>query len=399
MNVLIVNTWLPFPPDDGAKMTVYNTARHLARRGHNVTLVAFRRQGTATPAVDIDGLQTRSIALPDRPPLSVLLRGALGPQPYGVVRYSSREMAHLLETILREQTPDVVNVHHVHMAQYCSVLKRGGAPALVLNEHNVETDVLRSYAAESRHVAGRLYAQNAAAKMSRFETRALPWFDIVTAVSPGDVATLNLMNANADIRCLPPGIDTEYFKPGLEPEDAGSVVVVGSMDWYPNADGARWFVEDIWPLVLRRRPEAVLHIVGRNPPRNVRDLASAAIQVHGSVPDVRPYIARSAVFVAPIRSGAGLKVKLLTAMAMGKAIVATPFASLGLPIESEHNALIGKDTTEFAGHVVRLLSDIELRRRLGSQARASAHSDFSWEIITEKTVSLFEEAIGKRHGR
>src|SRR5450759_5194581 len=344
MNILIVNTWLPFPPDDGAKMTVYNTARNLVSRGHNVTLVAFGRKDIKTPTTNVDGLQIRSIALPDHPPLAVLLKGALGPQPYGVARYSAREMAHLLETVLREQIPDVVNVHHVHMAQYCSVLKHGGAPALVLNEHNVETDVLRSYATDSRNIAGRLYARNAAAKMSRFETRALQWFDIVTAVSPVDVGTLHLMNPHADIRCLPPGIDTEYFQPELEPEEAGSVVVVGSMDWYPNADGARWFVEDIWPLVLRHRSDAVLHIVGRNTPRTVRNLASATIQVHGSVADVRPYIARSAVFVAPIRSGAGLKVKLLTAMAMGKAIVATSFASLGLPLASESNALISDNT-------------------------------------------------------
>jgi glycosyltransferase involved in cell wall biosynthesis len=161
------------------------------------------------------------------------------------------------------------------------------------------------------------------------------------------------------------------------------VVFTGSYDWMPNRDAAEWYFDEILPRVRAQVPEIATWIVGKSPTASMRRRAEAdpSFHVTGRVEDVRHYLQKCPVYVVPMRSGSGTRLKVFEAMAAGKAIVSTTAGAEGLPVTHEQNILLADSPSEFARQVVRALSDERLRRRLGAAARALVEERFSWKRV------------------
>jgi glycosyltransferase involved in cell wall biosynthesis len=155
------------------------------------------------------------------------------------------------------------------------------------------------------------------------------------------------------------------------------------MDWMPNDDGILFFAKEILPRIQQEIPAATLWVVGRRPSRQVQALASDHIRVTSAVEDIRPYVARGAVYVVPLRSGSGTRIKIFEAMAMGKAVVSTTVGAEGLPVKNGRDILIADEPAAFAASVVRLLCDPAEAHRIGREARLLVESNYSWEAVAE----------------
>jgi polysaccharide biosynthesis protein PslH len=171
------------------------------------------------------------------------------------------------------------------------------------------------------------------------------------------------------------------------------VLFLGSFGHPPNVDAAVRLAVDVMPTVRECVPDAVLEIVGDAPPAQVRGLAGDSVIVTGRVPDVRPHLDRAAVVAAPLRLGGGMRVKVLDALASGKALVATPRALAGLPIEPGTHALVADTDAELADALGELLRDPELRRRLGTAARALAAERLTWERAALEYEALYASLL------
>jgi glycosyltransferase involved in cell wall biosynthesis len=184
------------------------------------------------------------------------------------------------------------------------------------------------------------------------------------------------------------GVDTDFFQPlGLQ-RDAKTIVFEGKVGFRPNADGIRFFVSEIFPEILEADPEVRLMIVGKDPPKDIVALSSPAIEVTGFVDDVRPFVDRAQVFVCPLRTGAGIKNKVLQAWAMGKAVVATSASVGGLHVEEGINIFVRDTPHEFAQAVLNLLRDPLLAARVGARARETALSHYTWDAKAEELDKL-----------
>src|SRR5262249_29504839 len=149
----------------------------------------------------------------------------------------------------------------------------------------------------------------------------------------------------------------------------GRVTFLGSMDWMPNQDGVEWFVREVWPAVRAAHPDATFHIVGRNPPGDIRSLSAApGLTVLGGVPDVRPHLADASVVVVPLLVGGGTRLKIYEAMAMGRAVVSTTIGAEGLPVVPGEHYLCADTPAAFAAAVNQLLREHSSRSSLGSAA-------------------------------
>jgi glycosyltransferase involved in cell wall biosynthesis len=176
----------------------------------------------------------------------------------------------------------------------------------------------------------------------------------------------------------------EYFSPGSALPEADKIVFTGVMDYAPNEDAALYFGRDIFPLVKAQRPQAQYWIVGSNPSARLKDLArDAGIHVTGRVDDVRPYVRSATVFVSPLRVGSGVKNKILAALAMEKATVATPLSIDGLDLADGREVLLAQDAQSFAKKVLRLLHDDAERQRLGANGLACVRRKYSWRAMGE----------------
>jgi glycosyltransferase involved in cell wall biosynthesis len=226
-------------------------------------------------------------------------------------------------------------------------------------------------------------------KMRKAEVHYLGACAHVLTVSDADSTVFAKDIDRRKITTIPTGVDIRYFQP-IAGEERDSMVFTGSMDWMPNADGISYFVAQILPAIRKRRPKATLWVVGRNADRKILALAKddSGIRVTGRVDDIRPYIARGAVYVVPLRVGSGTRLKIFEAMAMGRAVVSTTIGAEGLPVTSGLDIVLADEPQIFANEVCRLMDSDEDRSRLGNAARKLVEEKYSWESVAQQVQQV-----------
>jgi glycosyltransferase involved in cell wall biosynthesis len=195
---------------------------------------------------------------------------------------------------------------------------------------------------------------------------------------------------------IPTGVDTSYFQPRPDvSQQCYNLVFTGSMDWLPNEDAIRYFIEEIMPLIRQSVPDVTLTVVGRNPYPSLVALSkrNPSVIVTGRVDDVRPYMDRAAAYVVPIRIGGGTRLKIYEAMAMAKPIVSTTIGAEGLPVRHERELLLADTPESFAAAVVRLFTAEDFAQALGRRAAAAVVEQFGWERVAANFAELCAGAI------
>jgi glycosyltransferase involved in cell wall biosynthesis len=400
---LFVTPYLPSPPRFGGQRRVHGLMQELARLGHELSVVAL-----VTPEDDRVGSVSATQAycrrvLPvvdDRLGQSLggkrlaQLRSILSPSSWERAQYvSSRGYVQALEEALSRERYDVVVFEFVYMVYYLTerVRRLAGGAVLVLDEHNVEFDIVRRTRVGG--AARRLFAAVNWRKLRREERRAWRSVDGCTVTSVRDQELLLRDEPRVPCRVVPNGVDVDYFRPDpAAVVDPKTVLFFGANNYYPNADGIRYFLNDVFPLLRSRG--LTLKIVG--PPADwLTRLERKDVIVTGFVDDVRPHLASAGVVIAPLRIGGGTRLKILEAMAMGKAVVSTSIGAEGLDVEHERNLLLGDDARAFARQVERLVDDRALAERLGVGARALVEGRYSWRAAAE----LFQAFVGELERR
>jgi glycosyltransferase involved in cell wall biosynthesis len=218
-----------------------------------------------------------------------------------------------------------------------------------------------------------------------------PKFDAVTCTSDIDALVFQRHCTRDAIEIIPNGVDVTHYQPDFASEVPAHLIYIGSMDWYPNEDAVAFFADEVLPRIQETVPDVAFSIVGGNPSARVQKLAERErVVVTGRVPEIKPYFAEATVFVVPLRIGSGTRLKILEALAMGKAIVSTTVGAEGLDLRDGEEILIADEPTAFADAVIRLLTDSELRRRVGENGRARVERDYDWRSIGKKLYTLYE---------
>jgi len=227
-------------------------------------------------------------------------------------------------------------------------------------------------------------------------------FGGVVVLSERDAAMLRQLNPRLPLHVIPNGVDTDYFAPGRATADESvndfvqpRLLFIGNFEYAPNADAAVWLAREILPIVQKQNPATRLLLVGNNPPESVRMLASATIDVTGRVPDVRPYQDRALIFVCPLRFGAGIKNKVLEAMAMGKPLVGTRLSFDGIDLAEGTHALFGESAGELASAIVRLMRDEPLRHSMSIANRQFIEQRYTWQRVADQYEALYQRIMSQ----
>jgi glycosyltransferase involved in cell wall biosynthesis len=222
-----------------------------------------------------------------------------------------------------------------------------------------------------------------------FERKYLGHADHALFVSEDDASTFRRVCPRVPVSVVHNGVDPERFQATGLPRRNPWIVFEGNMGFAPNVDGAAWFCRDVFPLIVRRRPDVRLWLVGKDPTPAVRDLAGDRVRVTGTVDDVRPWLDQAAVFVCPMRSGAGIKNKILQAWSMALPVVTTTIATGGLEVADGNNLLVEDDPVLFAERVVALLNDPDLAARIGQAGRATILRSYTWQQKSRELERVF----------
>lgn len=299
---------------------------------------------------------------------------------------AARRFAGTLRHLTLRERFDVIHVRQLPMAPYGEGLRGGRLLELI------DSETLGAERARPRTMRTRVRAALAAG----LERRAMRNYQVVTAVAAADADRLRRLAPDRRIDVVPNGVDADRFRPqpGVMP-DSDTLVFVGAMSYPPNIAAVRHFCTDVLPLVRRSRPQLRVDIVGRDPARAVRELTAIdGVSVIGEVAEVLPYLARAAVFVAPMISGSGIKNKVLEAMAAGRPVVATALAVEGIPVTSGTEVIIADGVTNMAAAIERLLASPPEREALGRAARAFVESRYTWDACASAYDRLYAELAG-----
>lgn len=315
--------------------------------------------------------------------------------PFAVSRFASAKIEERLKQCLRQDTPDVLVCDFLDAVVN---LPRQLTVPSVLFQHNVESEIWRRHAETATNFARKLLYQREFTRMRRYERTMTEKFDRIIAVSEHDRVLMSTWVDPSRIDVVPTGVDLAQFRSGKSPQPAGPLVMfVGAMDWEPNVDAVEHFCAEIWPAILAKVPTARFRIVGRNPDRRVKNLATAGVQVTGSVPSVVDHLRQAAVVVVPLRIGGGTRLKIYEAMAAGKAVVSTTVGAEGLDVHHRKDIWLADDPPSFADAVVSLLLDHALRRSLEGAAATQA-AKFDWSAVAGEFRRALENSLGERAG-
>ena len=409
LRILYVSQVPPSPPRFGAQARMHGLLTNLARN-HEISSISLVDQDfDAEECARAMRQYCRDVVLvPNRNgqggagKRALQLRSLASSRSFERHLYSAPALQDSLDRVLRSRRFDVVTVEVPSLAHFRLRQSPPGtrSPSLVLNTHEIAYDLARQIGRRARGIDRRIYGGLNWRKLRREERAAFRSADGIYVCSTADQVRLLADVPLARTAVIPNAADVEFLqpRPSDPPTDRDTVLFFGLLSTVPNIDGATFLVREIWPLIVARRPGARCKIIGARPDESVRRLAGPGIEVIGPVDDLRPHLAAASVVVVPLRIGGGTRLKIVEAMAMGKAIVSTSLGAEGIEAVAGRDILIADDRASFAAEVVRALENTDLRVRLGSSARRLAVKRYSWAQASLGLEHFFREILATPSG-
>jgi sugar transferase (PEP-CTERM/EpsH1 system associated) len=396
MNVLFICHRIPYPPDKGEKIRAFHILKHLARR-HTVHLAAFADQAADLGHAEaLRPLVTGEMLLLPlfKPAARVrMVQALLTGRPLSVSYFSSGALRRWVDAILKRHAIDRVVLFSSAMAPLFLDRRNFDPEQVTLDMVDVDSDKWLQYSGSAKWPLRWIYAREARTLLA-LERRAARRFGATLLVSPFEARTFAQLapEARDRIHSVANGVDLSPRNPGPSPyaADEMPLVMVGTMDYRPNIDGAVWFAERVLPLVRETLPSARFYIVGANPAAALMTLREG-VTVTGKVADVAPFVMHAAVVVAPLRLARGVQNKVLEGLAMERPVVATGAASRGLDAVPGRDLLVADDPGRFAEAVIAAAVGPE-RLRLAANGRALVEREYDWDITLKTLDDLLEDA-------
>jgi polysaccharide biosynthesis protein PslH len=396
MRILLISRCLPYPLHLGDRLILYHVARELSARGHEIDLIAFkdRPEDEHWDAAPVRRF-FRSIETIDAVPnaRAAFIQRTIFPSarfPRKASQSLSPQMWRAIEAKLAANDYDLAHVFGgVRVYEYFHPLR--GLPAIITPYDSYSLYLKRLVeSAHGRQLSLRLEWDIT----KRIERWMFEPYRCAVFVAEADAIYLKCLNPRLNTRVISNGIDLDYFRVQQVEREPATLLFTGNFEYVPNIDAAITLGSEILPKVQAQRPDARLLLVGNNPPPQMQALAAnnPAITVTGYVDDLRPYLARGTAFVSALKIGAGIKNKVLEAMAMGLPVVATPLSVDGIAVQHEREVLV-TDVENMADATLRLLGDAALRSQLAANGRALIESRYSWAHVAEQYERLYDAAI------
>jgi polysaccharide biosynthesis protein PslH len=395
LNILLISRCPPYPVHLGDRLIPYHVMQELSARGHKIDLIALYNQPNDPAQVSHYQAMFRSVQLiPETPRTAMMfLRRLFTPSQHHPTRRDQAWSPQLWDAIsnqLAKQSYDVVHLFGGVQVYECLSLVKN-LPNVIVPYESFSLYLTRLLA-QQKSLPQKLNVWLQSRMAQAYERMMFRGFGAVVVLAEPDRLMLNKLSPNLPLHIIPNGVDVNYFtSSGAQPEPA-TVIFVGNMEYEPNADGAMWLATGIFPQVRRQIPTTKLLLVGNNPSESLRNIAAGsggAIEVTGRVPDVRPYLERATIFVSPLRMGAGIKNKVLEAMAMARPLIMTPLSADGIDLVDGVHAAFADTADVIARRIVELINAPERREQMAVENRKFIEQRFIWKQVGDSYERLY----------
>lgn len=392
MRILFLSQLVPYPADAGPKVRSLHVLEYLASAGHDITLVAFSRDTDTQQSIDHLGtfcsnVYTVPIKRSITQDIQYFVKSLIQRSPFLIARDYDNNMFELLRALVLENDFDAIHADQLWMAPYALAAQKCTKKRvkMVLDQHNAVYLVPERMGQNSNNPIKRMFLDMEGEKLAEYEISVCAQFDHVVWVTDEDREALRrIPNSQADLisgPTIPICVDPNSKKMIQRVPNAKRVTFLGGLHWPPNAEGMVWFYKEVWPSIHQQVPEAVLTVIGKNPPVELMNgTHQSSIEVTGYVDDPTPYLEETAVFIVPLHSGGGMRVKIIDGWSWGLPIVSTTIGAEGIDYLADDNIKISDTAEDFAEVTINLLEDEFTANVLAAAGRETVETSFNWQI-------------------
>ena len=373
VRILQITKKFPYPNIDGEVIAINGLTNGFAQLGHQVTVLALntnkhyfdvaqlpesRKKMATYLTVDIN----TDIKVTDA------FFNLFTDKSYNVERFYSKEFEAKIASVIAAGNFDFILLEGIYPMRYIEVIRRSTKAKVILRPHNVEYVIWQRLYQHETNPLKKAYLKLLASRMKKFELENVGKADLLIPVSEMDMDIFRAEGCKTPHRTFPIGYDFDTL-PAIDTNEENAVAFIGAMDWMPNREGVEWFIANVWPKVRAQVPGAVFYLAGRNFPAEIKQLNVPGIKVVGEVPDARQFVLSKAISIVPLFAGSGMRVKIIEAMTLGRAIIATSVGAESIAYTDGTDILIANDEAGFTQAIVEVLTQPPLRLKLGQNAQ------------------------------
>ena len=395
MKILLLCNKPPYPAFEGGPMAMNSIITGLLEAGHQVKILAINSEKYNVKASDIPeeyrqktGIELIDVDLTVRPLKAFL--NLFSKKSYHVERFISDDFKKRLTEVLKKEQFDVVQLEMLFMAPYVETIREHSKAMIVLRAHNVEHKIWERIAKETKVFFKRWYINHLAKTLKEYELNTLETVDGIAAITRKDAAFFRKY-CSKPIIDIPYGVYPEEFKPKYEFEGKPKFYHIGSMNWMPNEEGIRWFIDEVLPKTVEKVPDFVYHLAGRSMPEWLTTMKDPHIDVVGEVPDAKAFVANHDVAIVPLLSGSGIRIKIIESMAMGKTVITTRVGAEGILYDEEVNIIIAENKAKMVEAIRSLDENPQNAVRIGQAARKLVEETYDNRKIIARLLMFYEQ--------
>lgn len=397
LKILILTPRIPFPLRDGGAIAMNQTIEGFQAQGCEVSLLAMN---TSRHWVEESTLPESYQKLSHFE--SVYVNNSINPftaflnlftdKSYNISRFINKQYEKALILLLSKYDFDIVWFESIYTSPYLKTVKENSKSLCACRLHNIEHRIWQGLSTNETNFLKKKYLSILTNRLKNYELDILTQFDLLVPISKNEEQDIIKEKLN-ETYYLPFGVDDRATLPNVK-QDKNSCFFIGSMDWAPNAEGVEWFLEKVWKGLHSELGNKTFYIAGKNMPASFLSKASEHIEVVGEVEDFISFSLSKNIMIVPLFSGAGIRIKILEAMALGKTIISTPLAAEGIGAVHHESILLASNEKEFSDYIKLCFEYESLAVRIGKNAKEFVNSHFRNQIIYKEAVSHLQNLLG-----
>lgn len=399
MKILQLCKKFPFPLKDGESIAITSLARSLAEQGCEVTLLAMNTRKhyfnlNSTPNALSHYEDIYATDLDNRIKVSDAFWNLFSKESYHIQRFINADFEKKLIAILKKEEFDVVQLETLYLAPYISTIRKYSDAIIAMRSHNVEHEIWERITENTSFLPKRLYLKHLTQKLKRYEIEVQNQYDLLIPISRRDEQKFKSFGYNGTSKVTPIGVDSDRYSPDYDSYRKDiSISFIGSLDWMPNQEGLKWFLDKVWGKLSKRNPNLSLHIAGRNTPKWIAQLKRKNVKVYGEVPCAHKFINEHSIMVVPLLSGSGMRAKILEGMSLGKVVLTTPIGLEGIHAKNKKEVLIAETVAEFEKAINYCYQNKNKLERIGRRAKEFVSTSYDSDELAKDLIKEYSSLM------
>ena len=404
MRILQLCNKFVYPPKDGGAIGIFNYTKAFSALGNEVTALAMN---TTKHYFDLKKLPDEIKKIADWIAVDVdnevkpfsALKNLLLNRSYNIARFISNAYNDKLIELLHQKEFDIIQLEGLYLSPYLETIRAFSSAKVVMRSHNIEHEIWEGISKNEKNILKRWYLGILSRQLKQYEISRLNKYDLMTSVTERDAQMLKSFGCELPIHVCAAPYDETILKPDKSnlPMADPSVFFIGALDWLPNTEGLKWFLENVWEKIYQQFPELKFYVAGRNMQKNnslfASDMVGLNVVFVGEVENAYNFMNSKGIMIVPLLSGSGIRVKIIEGMALGKTIVSTSLGAEGIPCKDGQNILIADTPEMFAEKIIKCINEKMFFSIIGDNAYQFAKKQFSSHEVTNKLLDFFKQHL------